>query len=91
MSMLEVNIDALLLTITGAAGYEHRIRPITARAASIFAQRLEERCEEVPESVKDSSRRHAPRVNLDLGRMSDEQAAGRIADSWLEALALELR
>ena len=44
--MLNLNIDSLALKITNAEGHEHRIRPIAARAAAIFAERVEVYCGE---------------------------------------------
>lgn len=88
--MLDLNIDSLALRITNAAGHEHRVRPIAARAASIFAERVQTYCEERGDS---SEAKHVSNVtgapaNVDLHRMSDEQAAQTIVSSWLDALKL---
>jgi hypothetical protein len=90
--MLNLNIDSLTLSITNAEGHEHRIRPIVARAAAIFAERAEVYCEEnpgVPGSRRLGSVTAAP-MSVDLRKMTDEHAAHDIARSWLQALTLKL-
>jgi hypothetical protein len=86
--MLELKIDQLNLNIQSAAGHEHRIQPIAARAAVIFAARLNERWPDgggYPDSGSIDSL-SAPPLNLNLNDVSDEQAAHEIATAWLEAL-----
>jgi hypothetical protein len=71
-----------------AAGHEHRIQPIAARAAVIFAARLHERWADDgghPASGSLDSLSATP-LNLNLNDISDEQAAYEIATAWLEAL-----
>jgi hypothetical protein len=91
--MLDLKIDLHTMNVTNAAGHEHRIRPIAARAAALFAERLEE------SYAKNGGARGAaaidniaaPPLDLHLGGMSDEEAASKIANAWLEALALKLK
>jgi len=92
MGMLDLNIDSLALSITNAEGHEHRIRPIAARAAAIFAERVEVYCEQnggVSGSKAVNGVSAAP-VSVDLRAMTDEHAAQNIARSWLQALTLKL-
>jgi len=89
---LDIKVDALQINMEGAAGHEHRIRPIATRAASIFAEQLDAYCAGGPGisgSRRLSSVSGAP-VSLDLGTTTDEQAASNIARSWLDALMLKL-
>jgi hypothetical protein len=90
--MFDLKIDSLALNIMNAGGHEHRIRPIAARAAAIFAEGAEGYCEE---QVGESGSRGlsgvvAAPVNLNLNNMTDEHAAQTIARSWLDALKLKL-
>jgi hypothetical protein len=92
--MLDLNIDTLSLHVTGAQGQEHRIRPIATRAAAILAERLDERVDQFEpglEARAGADRLQGPRADFNLGQMNDEQAAQRIAASWLEALTLYMR
>ena len=87
-----MKIGQLHLEFQGAEGHEHRIRPIAARAAAIFAARLDEFVTGAPHaggSRKLGTVKAAP-VSVDLRAMTDEDAAGRIASAWLEAVALKL-
>jgi hypothetical protein len=92
MHVLDLTIERLRLNVNGAAGHEHRIGPIAARAASLFAERLEarysERFAQGPGLIEGIS---AAPIRLDLNRMNDERAANYVADAWLEALALGLK
>ena len=74
------------------AGHEHRIRPIAARAAEIFGERISGLCPSVDLASRTGhlDALIAPGLNLDLARISDEQVAKQIADAWLEALARHL-
>jgi len=92
MGMQDLNVDLLALNVTNAEGHEHRIRPVAARAAAIFAERVEVYCGEDrgtsgPRTVGSMS---AAPVSVNLGTMTDEQAAQSIAHAWLDALALKL-
>jgi hypothetical protein len=89
--MLELKIDRLVLTIANGAGHEHRVRPIAERAAALFAEgslKLLER-EAVRPDVFESL--GGDSVDLNLNLTGNEQAAGAVADGWLQALALKLR
>jgi hypothetical protein len=91
--MPDLQIDQLSLHIENAVGHEHRIQPIAARAAALFAEQLHARWAnggQVPASgsIENVS---APAVSLNLGSMSNEQAAYEIASAWLAALALKLQ
>jgi hypothetical protein len=92
MGMLNLNIDSLALTITNAEGHEHRIRPIAARAAAIFAERAEVYCAEnlSVSGSKTLNNVSAAPVSVNLHTMTDEHAAQNIARSWLQALTLKL-
>ena len=92
MGMLNLNIDSLALKITNAEGHEHRIRPIAARAAAIFAERVEVYCGEnvQAQGSRSLSGVSAAPVNVDLHTMTDEHAAQSIARSWLDAVKLKL-
>ncbi len=90
--MLDIQIDRLQFEISNAAGNEHRIGPIAARAAAIFAARLEEQWPD--DSGPAASAAHtvaAAPVNVHLKGMSDEHVARKIAEAWLEAVALKLK
>ena len=93
MSQYDLSITSLALTINNAEGHEHRIRPIAARAAVIFAERLEGFYAEAPESSgsRNVSGVSASPVDVDLSTLTDEHAARSIASAWLEAVVLKLR
>src|SRR5262245_24558077 len=77
-SMLDVTIDRLMLRFEDGAGHEHRVRAITERAVALLGERLVDfgiRAQQ-DESVGEMK---IPAVNLQLGRMSDEEAASAIA------------
>ena len=90
--MFDLNVSRLALTVENCAGHEHRIRPIAARAAEIFSERISG----LYPSVDLASRTEyldaliAPGLSLDLARTSDEQVAKQIAGAWLEALVRHL-
>jgi hypothetical protein len=86
--MLELKIDHLNLNIQNAAGHEHRLQPITARAAMIFAARLHECWADGGGDLDSGSldSLSASPLNLNLNDVSDEQAAHEIATVWLAAL-----
>jgi len=91
MGILDLNINSLTLNIANAEGYEHRVRPIAARAAAIFAERLDAHFESGrisgPKSIGKVS---ALSIGIDLRTVTDESAAQSIALSWLEAVRLKL-
>jgi len=90
--MLDLKIDRLAVGFQGAEGHEHRIRPIASRAAAIFAERVEVYCGENrgASSARNLGSLSAAPLNVNLGTMTDEQAAQSIAKAWLDALALGL-
>jgi len=90
--MLDLKIELLELNFENAAGQEHRIQPIAARAASILAERLDESW---AEGKWEADALHmeslsAPPLSLNLHQASDEEAATEIARAWLDALAIHL-
>ena len=90
--MLELKIDLVNLNIANAAGHEHRVRNITSRAMALLAEGLDERAGAaslMPGVWRVNDLTLRP-VNLNLGGMSDEQAASALASALLEALALKL-
>jgi hypothetical protein len=93
MPRLNLNIDSLSLRFANAAGHEHRIRPIVARAAAILAERTEVYCHEDGDIYRSKSvgSLNAAPVNLDLRTITDEHAAHDIARAWLHALTLNLK
>jgi hypothetical protein len=93
MPRLNLNIDSLSLRFANAAGHEHRIRPIVARAAAIFAERTEVYCQEHGDIYGNTNvgSLNAGSVNLDLRTITDEHAAHDIARAWLHALTLNLK
>ena len=82
---MDIKIDSLRITFENAAGHEHRLRPIAARAAAIFAERLSD-CE----GLRDMANLSASPVNVNLDVTTDEEAAYAISRAWLEALKLKL-
>jgi len=83
--MLDLTIDNLNLEVFGAAGQEHRIEPILRRAMVLLSERLPD-----IESSAQIDRLTLEPLGLRMAAMSDEQAAGRIAEAILEALASNL-
>lgn len=86
--MLDLKFDQLQLNLDNVAGHEHRIEPIVARAAAIFAERLEARWGNGggPPASRMLDRLSAQPLSLNLNRMSNEQAAQEIATAWFEAV-----
>ena len=82
--MLDLKIDCLRLNIENAAGHEHRIQPITERAMSILAERWTEAGS--GGGSQDIENLSAPPIDLNLGSMSNEQAAQAIAGAIVEGL-----
>jgi hypothetical protein len=93
MPRLNLNIDSLALRFSNATGQEHRIRPIVARAAAIFAERTDEYCQANTQDwgEKKVSTLSASPVSFDLRAITDEHAAQNIARAWLHALTLNLK
>jgi hypothetical protein len=87
--MTNVTVEALTASVHNAAGHEHRLAPIAQRAASIFAERLQERTIKLGERAFPISRIDsltAAPVDCNLHVMSNEQAATAIALAWFDAV-----
>ena len=90
--MFDVKIDAINLTLTGAAGQEHRIRPILSLAVQRLAERLEAQGAEVESSERrEWSALQVPPIMVEMHRMTEAQVAERVADALWEALLLKLK
>jgi hypothetical protein len=91
--MLDLIIKELRLNMDNAAGHEHRLQPIAARAAVVFATRLHERWADGQGYLSSGSldSLSAAPLNFNLNDMSDEEAAEAIASTWINALALKLK
>ena len=88
---LDLNIECLRISIDGASGHEHRIHEIASRAAVIFGERLSQLTESGGVKPAMAGSVTAQPVSMDLKTSTNEQAAGNIANAWLEALALKLK
>jgi hypothetical protein len=91
--MIDFEIDLLSLNVENVAGHEHRVQPIAARAAALFAERLEKRLARrggAPGAAVLDSVAASP-LDLHLGSMSDQDAASKIANAWLEAMTLKVK
>ena len=87
--MLDLKIDCLSVGLNGFRGCEDRVAPIAQRAAEILALQVEERWNRM-HGVQSMNAVSAPPLTMDLGGVSNEEAAQRIARAWLQALALKL-
>ena len=90
--MLELKIDLVNLNIANIPGQEYRLRSITSRAMALLAEGLDERAGAVP-SILGARRVNevtVQPVKMNLGLISNEQAANALASALLEALALKL-
>ena len=89
---MDVHIDRLTITMNDISGQEHRASIIAERAAALLAERLgrwaEREQREQPARVEAAGARP---VNMKLQSTSTEQAAGAIAQAWLDAVLLQLR
>jgi len=91
--MAKIEIGRLDMKIENGAGHEHRVRPIALRAASIFSASLNDRLGNFakrPHPLR-IGRLTAKPLSVDLGTMTDDQAANAISSAWLETLSLRLR
>ena len=91
--MTKIEIGRLNMKIENGAGHEHRIRPITLRAAGMFAASLNDRLGDFahrPHPLR-IGRLTAKPLDVHLGTMTDDQAAHAISSAWLETLSLRLR
>ncbi len=83
---LDLRIELLRLTIHNAAGHEHRLGPIAARAAAILAERLDARRTSGPPVPTGPTPLAAAPARVDLARMSNDAVAHEIAGAWLAGL-----
>lgn len=88
--MLDLDISQLGLSIENAVGHEHRIHPIVLRAGAILAERIEKKYGVEGAAAADSAQLTGSDVQLDLNRVSNEQAAQAIAAAWLAAFSLHM-
>jgi hypothetical protein len=91
--MTKLNINTLHLNLQNAAGHEHRVSAIARRAASVFAEQVSRRVSAgsiSPGSIRLQSLSAMP-LQVELGSMSNEQAANAIAGAWLQAVWLKLK
>ncbi|HUZ03393.1 MAG TPA: hypothetical protein VMU89_23865 [Thermomicrobiaceae bacterium] len=90
--MLELSIGQLDLELSGAAGQEHRVRDLTARALERLGELVGERwaVEQRLSVTRSVDRLAVAPVGLDLARMSDEAAADALARAMLDALTARL-
>jgi hypothetical protein len=87
----ELTIDLLRLNLENGDGHEHRVGPIAERAAALFAEKAALSLKlQASRSAVFESLANEP-IDLDLNVTSNEQAAGAIADAWLQALTLRLK
>lgn len=87
---MDIEIELLQLDIGDAGLAPHRAETIARRAAAILAERLQNRSGKTRETGPRLARTEAPPVQADFSRMSDERAASLIANSWLQAITLQL-
>jgi hypothetical protein len=92
MDELVLTIDRLRLTFANAAGHEHRVRAISARAAALMRELANQRLLEAGIDLEGLSteRIQAAPIEIDLRLTAEEQAARRIAMAALNALLLQL-
>jgi hypothetical protein len=90
-NVIDLRIDRISLELHAAAGHEHRVQPIVARAVTLLGERIVALGDELPDpppaAVEALS---AAPLRLDLAGMGDEEATNRIADGMFEAIAPHL-
>ncbi len=87
-SDLSLSVDRLRLRFAGVAGHEHRVRPIARRALELLHLRLREELGAAgahPDGLS-LDRLAVPPVDLELGVLSDEVVARKVADAMYAAL-----
>jgi ABC-type phosphonate transport system ATPase subunit len=86
--VIDLTIDRLNLDIENGAGHEHRVQPIAARASRMLGERLVELGDNDDGALRSTTidSLSTPRVELDLTRLDDEQAADRVAAAIFAAL-----
>jgi hypothetical protein len=86
---MRVSVGRLRVRVTGAAGSEHRVRPIVRRAVELMAERL--RADGARATTAGAPARvgglNIPPLAADLRHLSDEAAAARLADAIYRGVA----
>jgi hypothetical protein len=85
--MNRLTIDRLHLTFANGAGQEHRVRPIARRALALLHDALRSGAL-IPAEAR-LERIALPPLRLDLTRLTDEAAAGRVAAAIAGAISVE--
>ena len=92
MDEMNLTIDRLTLTFAGAAGHEHRVRAISARAVAILQELAAQRL--LAAGVDVDGRRlesiQPPPLRLDLTLTGDEEIARQLAMTIYRPLLLQL-
>jgi hypothetical protein len=87
--MRQVHVDALSLGLAAGSLAPHRVAPVAAKAASLFAERLDGVLRDQPgRDLHLGALQAAP---LTLTNMTDADAANAIAQAWLDAVGTRLR
>ncbi len=87
-----LTVDRLQLTFSGALGHEHRVKAISARAAAILFELMEERDLALGMSgALRLDRLATSSVAVELGRMPDEDIARLVAEAAYDSVAARLR
>jgi hypothetical protein len=89
-NVIDLTIDRISLELH-AAGHEHRVQPIVARAVTLLGERIVTLGDELPDPPPTAVEAlSAAPLRLDLAGMGDEEATNRIADGMFEAIAPHL-
>lgn len=93
--MFELTIDRLRLQIIDGAGHEHRVGPITARAAALLGDRILALSDVADDGITDRRDEQfqavsVPPISLDLGQMSDQEVAERLATAMEVTIRAQL-
>ena len=91
--MTKLSINTLQLNLQNAAGHEHRVSAIARRATTLFAEQVSRRVSagtSRAESVRLQCLSAVP-LQVELGSMSNEQAATALDGAWLQAVSLTLK
>jgi hypothetical protein len=85
---MHLSVDRLRLRFANAAGHEHRMRPITRRALELLHLRLREELLAAGVHLESLSLDTlvVPPMNLDLGTLSDDGVAQKVAETMYTAL-----
>jgi hypothetical protein len=85
--VLDLKIERLRLNVHDVGGQSHRLKSIAERAVALVADRLSGDGN-APAKHRDDS---GNEVRIDLGRMTNEQVAERLADSLMAAVRSRTR